>query len=100
MSTAIGDESPEEFGGPRKTHALIQRLDNARDLVNAARQGTKVRSKLRLAIRQLRTLNRALQKTINNGKTPPDVGTFLSARVREALAALEELQASAPNVRR
>ena len=100
LSTAIGDESPTEFGGPRKTRALIQRLDNARGLVNAARQGTKVRSKLRLAIRQLRTLNRALQKTINNGKTPPDVGAFLSARVSEALAQLEELQASAPNVTR
>ncbi|HKA29714.1 MAG TPA: hypothetical protein VKH82_10080 [Candidatus Binatia bacterium] len=100
LSTAIGDESPDEFGGPRKTHAQIQRLDNARDLVNAARQGTKVRTKLRLAIRQLRTLNRALQKTINTGKTPPDVGAFLSARVSEALAELETLQASAPNVRR
>jgi hypothetical protein len=100
LSTAIGDESPDEFGGPRKTHAQIQRLDNARDLVNAARQGTKVRTKLRLAIRQLRTLNRALQKAINNGKTPPDVGAFLSARVSEALAELETLQASAPNVRR
>jgi hypothetical protein len=68
--------------------------------VSAARQGTKVRSKLRLAIRQFRTLNRALQKTINNGKTPPDVGAFLSARVTEALAQLEELQSTAPNVTR
>src|SRR5262245_6626132 len=100
LSTAIGDESPTEFGGPRKTHAQIQRLDKARDLVNAARQGTKVRTKLRLAIRQLRTMNRALQKTINNGKTPPDVGALLSARVSEALAELETLQASAPNVNR
>jgi hypothetical protein len=68
--------------------------------VNAARQGTKVRTKLRLAIRQLRTMNRALRKTINNGKTPPDVGALLSARVSEALAELETLQASAPNVNR
>jgi hypothetical protein len=98
LSTAIGAESPEEFGGPRKAHSLITRIDNARAFLDSARQGTKVRSKLRLATRQLRTLNRALQKTIKNGKTPPQVGQFLSDRIQEALVELNELSAVAPDV--
>jgi hypothetical protein len=57
-----------------------------------------VRSKLRRATRQLRTLNRALQKTIKNGKTPPQVGQFLSDRIQEALVELNELSAVAPDV--
>src|SRR5262249_50764939 len=96
--TAIGAESPQEFGGPRKAHTLLSHLDKARVLLDAARQGPKVREKLRLATRQLRTLNRALQKTIKNGKTPPDVGAFLSARIQEALVDLDELSAAAPDV--
>ena len=56
-----------------------------------------MRNKLRLATRQLRTLNRALQKTIKNGKTPPQVGQFLSDRIQEALAEIDELSAAAPN---
>jgi hypothetical protein len=59
-----------------------------------------VRSKLRLATRQLRTLNRALQRTIRNGKTPPQVGQVLSDRIQEALAVLDELSAAAPNATR
>jgi hypothetical protein len=98
LSTAIGAESPEEFGGARKAHSLITRIDNARAFLDSARQGTKVRSKLRRATRQLRTLNRALQKTIKNGKTPPQVGQFLSDRIQEALVELNELSAVAPDV--
>jgi hypothetical protein len=94
LSTAIGAESPEEFGGPREAHSLITRLDKARAFLDSARQGTKVRSKLRLATRQLRTLNRALQKTIKNGKTPPQVGQFLSDRIQEALVELNQLSGS------
>jgi hypothetical protein len=98
LTSAISDESPAEFGGNRKTRALLQRLDNAQGLLDAARQGTKVRAKIRLAIRQLRTLNRAVEKTINNGKTPASVGDFLTARIQEALAELEQLSTAAPNV--
>jgi len=97
LTSAIGAESSAEFGGSRKTRSLLQRLDNAQTQVNAARQGTKVRAKIRLAVRQLRTLNRAVEKTINNGKTPASVGDFLTARIQEALAELEQLSAAAPN---
>ena len=97
LTSAISVESPAEFGGGRKTHALLMRLDNAQNQVDAARQGGKVRAKIRLAIRQLRTLNRALEKTIKNGKTPASVGDFLTARIQEALAELDQLSAAAPN---
>jgi hypothetical protein len=97
LTSAISGESPAEFGGPRKTRALLMHLDNAQNQVDAARQGTKVRAKIRLAIRQLRTLNRALEKTIKNGRTPASVGDFLTARVQEALAELDQLSAAAPN---
>jgi hypothetical protein len=97
LTSTISGESPAQFGGARKAHALLMRLDNAQNQVDAARQGTKVRAKIRLAIRQLRTLNRALQKTIKNGKTPASVGDFLTARIQEALAELDQLSAAAPN---
>ena len=51
LTSAISAESSAEFGGARKTHALLARLDNAQNQVDAARQGAKVRAKIRQAIR-------------------------------------------------
>ena len=93
LSTAIQDESPTDFGGPRQAHGLVKRIASARKLVDAAKAHAdvpkKMRTKLRLSMRQLRTLSRSLQKTIKSGKTPPSIGTYLSDRIKEALAELE-----------
>jgi hypothetical protein len=102
LSTAIQDESPADFGGPRQAHGLVKRIASARKLVDAAKAHAdvpkKMRTKLRLSMRQLRTLNRSLQKTIRSGKTPPSIGAYLSDRIKEALAELE-LQVSATATR-
>jgi len=47
-------------------------------------------------MRQLRTFNRALEKTTRNGKTPPELAAELSVLVQEALAELEVLFEAAP----
>ena len=95
--TVSSQQDPEVFGNPRKAGTHLFHLDKANRLLEEARTSPKQRTKLRLTMRQLRTFNRALEKTTRNGKTPPDLAAFLSGLVQEALAELEVLFEAAPS---
>ena len=96
LTAAVSQQDPEVFGNPRKTQTHLFHLDKAGQLLEEARTGPKMRTKLRLAMRQLRTFNRAVEKTTRNGKTPPELAAYLSTLVQEALAELEVLFEAAP----
>jgi hypothetical protein len=97
LTAAVSQQDPEVFGNPRKARTNLFHLDKASTLLDEARTaGPKQRTKLRLTMRQLRTFNRAVEKTTRNGKTPPDLAAYLSVLVQEALAELEVLFEAAP----
>ena len=91
LASLIAQQSFDTFGDRRVAQSLVAHIGKARGLVDAARPGNEAKRDLRLALRQMHTIKRALMRKIKNGETPSDLALTLSTLVDQTLAEIAQL---------
>ena len=91
LASLITPQSPDTFGDRRVAQSLLAHIGKARGLVDAARTGNEAKRQLRLALRQMHTIKRALARKAKNGETPSDLALTLSTLVDQTLAEISQL---------
>jgi predicted RNA-binding Zn ribbon-like protein len=94
LASLITEQPSDTFGGRRVTLSLLSHTGKAHSLVDAARAGVGAEGQLRLALRQLRTIRRALVRKAKNGETPADLALALSTLVDQTIGEIGNLTPS------
>jgi len=91
LASLIAPQPSDTFGDRRVAQSLLAHIGKARGLVDAARTGNEAKRELRLALRQMHTIKRALARKAKNGETPSDLALTLSTLVNQTIGEISRL---------
>ena len=91
LANLIAPQPADTFGDHRVQLSLVAHIGKARGLVDAARTGNGANKQLRLAMRQMRTIQRALARKAKGGETPPDLALTLATLVDQTIVEISNL---------